>query len=111
MKPWQRKPVGIPNRNPDTLTAPATPLDAPALRSEHAQPLAPVESGLTLAQRVSGLENKAHYDGEFIAKLRAELTIAGQCIDTLTARLGALSDKVESGAGNSQPVADNPPGV
>lgn len=117
--------VGIPsNPNPDVVTVPtppAAPLDAPALRVEHAAPLAPAPApDLTLAQRVAGLENKAFYDGEYIAKLRAELTIAGQCIDALTVRVGALADQslelnqrienLVSGAGNSQPVADNPPG-
>ena len=95
MKPWQRHLVGIPaNPNPDVITAPtvpavpAAPFDAPALRTEHAAPLAPAETDLTLAQRVSGLEQKAFYDGQYIAQLRAELTVAGQCIDALAARVG-----------------------
>lgn len=68
------------------------------------QPLITAEPDLSLEKRIAGLENKAFYDGQYIAQLRAELTAAGACIDALTARVNKLS-----GAGLSSPSADNPP--
>lgn len=66
-----------------TISPVAPPIDA-----------ALADTPLTLEKRVAGLEMKAQFDGELIAKQAANLSQCGQIIDAMMLRIDSLGKRV-----------------
>lgn len=100
MKNWQR---------PELFLTPAVIID---LHSPgQAAPMIAPEAGVSLDQRVSGLENSLHYTLSDVAQLKANLEACGQALDVLSGRIDRLAVIVAPSAlAIPSAVGYNPPG-